>query len=320
MKAIRVKQFGNPEVLQLDTVADPVPGRDEVVVRVHAAGVNPVETYVRSGKYAALPELPFTPGTDAAGVIEDIGPGVDGLRPGDRVYTAGTVSGAYAELALANAASVHCLPDNVSFAQGAALGVPYATAYRALFQRAHARAGETLLVHGGTGGVGLAAIQLAAAAGLHVLATGGSEGGRKLAAAQGAAHVLDHHREDYLEELMQLTGNRGVDVILEMLANVNLGRDLGVLAHAGRVVVIGSRGPVEINPRDLMGRDAAIFGMILWKTPADDLASIHAGLYGGLASGALKPVIAEELPLEQAPRAHELVMQAGARGKVVLVP
>lgn len=320
MKAIRVERFGGPEVLRVATVADPEPGQDQVVVRVRAAGVNPVETYVRSGKYAALPELPYTPGTDAAGAIEAVGPGVDGFRTGDRVYTAGTVSGSYAELALADAANVHRLPERTSFAQGAALGVPYATAYRALFQRAQARAGETLLVHGGTGGVGLAAIQLAVAAGLRVIATGGSEAGRKLAADQGAEQVLDHHREGYLDELKQLTGGHGVDVILEMLANVNLGHDLGVLAHAGRVVVIGSRGTVEINPRDLMARGAAIFGMILWKTPAADAASIHAGLYGGLASGALHPVIAGELPLADAPRAHELVMQAGARGKYVLIP
>ncbi|MGH8148320.1 MAG: NADPH:quinone reductase, partial [Rhodanobacteraceae bacterium] len=232
MKAIRVKQFGEPEVLQLDTVPDPKPGKGQVVVRVHAAGVNPVETYVRSGKYAALPELPCTPGTDAAGVIEAVGPGVEGFRVGDRVYTAGTVSGSYAELALADAANVHRLPERTSFAQGAALGVPYATAYRALFQRAHARAGETLLVHGGTGGVGLAAIQLAVSAGLRVIATGGSDAGRKLAAEQGAEHVLDHHRDGYLQEVASLTGGQGVDVILEMLANVNLGHNLGVLAHA----------------------------------------------------------------------------------------
>lgn len=320
MKAISVKRFGGPEVLELDTVADPVPGDGQVLVRVRAAGVNPVETYVRSGKYAALPELPYTPGTDAAGVIEAVGAGVERFRPGDRVYTAGTLSGTYAELALAHAASVHPLPGNVGFAQGAALGVPYATAYRALFQRAGARAGETLLVHGGTGGVGLGAIQLGVAAGLHVIATGGSEDGRKLASAQRAEHVLDHHRDGYLDELMRITSGRGADVILEMLANVNLGRDLTVLAPAGRVVVIGSRGPIEINPRDLMARDAAILGMILWKTPADDLARIHAGLYGGLATGALKPVIAAELPLDQAPRGHECVMESGAQGKIVLVP
>ncbi len=320
MKAISVEEFGGPEVLKLQTIADPVPAAGQVLVRVHAAGINPVETYIRSGQYAALPELPFTPGNDAAGVVEAVGAGVETLRPGDRVYTAGTVSGAYAELTVADAARVHPLPDNASFQQGAALGVPYATAYRALFQRARARAGETVLVHGATGGVGLAAVQLAYAAGLRVIATGGSEEGRQQATAQGAEHVLDHHAEGYLQELLRLTGGRGVDLILEMLANVNLGRDLGVLAHGGRVVVIGNRGPVEINARDAMARDAAILGMLLPNTSASDHASIHSGLRAGLATGALKPVVAEELALEQAPRGHELVMQPGARGKIVLVP
>lgn len=239
---------------------------------------------------------------------------------GQRVYTGGSLSGTYAELTIANAADVHPLPSNATFPQGAALGVPYATAYRGLFQRAHARAGETLLVNGGTGGVGLAAIQLAHAAGLRVFATGGSEAGRKLAAEQGAEAALDHHRENYLQELLRLTGGRGADVILELRADINLGHDLGALAHAGRVVVIGSRGPVEINPRDLMSRDAAVLGVLLWKTPAADAASIHAALYAGLAVGTLKPVIAQELPLDAAPRAHELVMQPGAHGKIVLVP
>lgn len=320
MQAVRVETFGGPEVLRVRTVADPAPGPGQVVIRVRAAGINPVETYIRAGHYAALPQLPCTPGTDAAGVIEAVGPQVENLRAGQRVYTGGSVSGTYAELTLANAADVHLLPDQATFPQGAALGVPYATAYRGLFQRAHARAGETLLVNGGTGGVGLAAIQLAHAAGLRVFATGGSAAGRKLAADQGAEAVLDHHRDDYLTELLQRTGGRGMDVILELRADVNLGHDLAVLAHAGRVVVIGSRGPVEINPRDLMSRDAAILGVLLWKTPPADAASIHAALYAGLAVGALKPVIARELPLDEAPRAHELVMQPGAHGKIVLIP
>lgn len=320
MQAIRVERFGGPEVLQVASVADPVPGPGQVLVRVRAAGVNPVETYVRSGRYAALPPLPYTPGTDGAGVVEAVGEGVAAFKPGDRIYTAGTLSGSYAELALAEVATVHPLPDQVGFAAGAALGVPYATAYRALFQRARALPGETVLVHGATGGVGLAAIQLAAAAGLTVIATGGSEAGRQLARAQGAAQVLDHHQDDHLGEVKALTHGRGVDVILEMLANVNLGRDLRVLAQGGRVVVIGSRGPVEVNPRDLMACDGAILGMLLWKTPPEDKVRIHAALYGGLAAGVLKPVIAAELPLREAPAAHVRVMTDGARGKLVLVP
>lgn len=318
MQAIQVLEFGGPEVLTVRDLPDPAAGPGQVVVDVRAIGINPVETYIRAGVYPVLPELPFVPGHDAAGVVEAVGDGVEGLQPGDRVYTAGTLSGAYAAKTLANAGTVHKLPDNVSFEQGAALGVPYTTAYRALLQRAQARPGETVLVHGATGGVGIAAVQLACAAGMRVIATGGSDAGRQLATRYGAEHVLDHGQKDYLARVPELTGGAGADVILEMLANVNLGRDLGVLARKGRVVVIGSRGTVEINPRDTMGRDAAILGMALPNVAPDEYASIHAALGAGLANGTLVPEIALRLKLEQAPEAHERVMQPGAHGKIVL--
>lgn len=320
MKAIRVQKFGGPEVLELATVDDPVPGPGQVLVRVHAVGVNPVETYIRAGQYAVLPDLPFTPGHDTAGVVEAVGDGVGRVRPGDRVYTAGTLSGAYAELTLANETTVHRLPDNVGFEQGAAVGVPYTTAYRGLYHRAQARPGESVLVHGATGGVGLAAVQLARAAGMRVIATGGSEAGRKLLTEQGAHDVLDHTKDGYLKEVMAFTANTGVNVILEMLANVNLGHDLGVLSRKGRVVVIGSRGTVEINPRDTMGRDAAILGMALPNATPEEYASIHAALGAGLANATLRPVVATSLSLGEAARAHEQVLQSGARGKIVLAP
>jgi NADPH2:quinone reductase len=171
MKAIRVNAFGGPEVLELAEVPMPQAGPGEVLVRVHAGGVNPVETYIRAGKYARLPELPYTPGNDGAGVIEQVGPDVNEFKPGDRVYTAGSISGTYAEFALCKKEQVHPLPAKVSFAQGAAMGTPYATAYRGLFQRACAKPGETVLVHGASGGVGTAAVQLARAHGLRVFGT-----------------------------------------------------------------------------------------------------------------------------------------------------
>jgi NADPH2:quinone reductase len=320
MKAIRVREFGGPEVLRLEEVPDPRPGPEQVVVRIHAAGVNPVETYIRSGAYGIRPPLPYTPGGDGAGTVEVVGEDVTLFEPGDRVYTAGSVTGTYAGLALCEASQVHPLPDNVSYAQGAAVNIPYATAYRALFGRARAAAGETVLVHGATGGVGVAGVQIARAHGLTVIGTGGTEKGRKMAAAEGAHIVLDHRKPDYLEELMTFTAGRGVDVILELLANVNLGKDLGVLAPGGRVVVIGSRGTVEINPRDAMARDAAILGMVLFNTPPKELAGIHAALVAGLQNGSLRPVVGRELPLAEASRAHEAVMEAGAHGKIVLAP
>jgi NADPH:quinone reductase len=318
MKAIHVHEFGGPEVLRLEEVPTPQPGPSEVLLRMHAAGVNPVETYIRAGTYARLPKLPYTPGNDGAGVVEQVGSGVTEFKPGDRVYTAGSLSGTYAEFALCKKEQVHPLPENVSFAQGAAMGTPYATAYRGLIQRADARPGEIALVHGASGGVGTAAVQLARAHGLRVLGTAGSNEGIKLAREQGAHEVFDHRTPEHFEQVMKATGGHGVDVIVEMLANVNLGKDLTILAKRGRVVIIGSRGRVEINPRDTMQRDADVRGMILPNTPPAELASIHAALVAGLENGTLRPVIGKEFPLADATEAHRAVMEPGAIGKIVL--
>jgi NADPH:quinone reductase len=319
MRAIRIHDFGGPEQLKVDTVPDPQPGAGQVVVRLRAAGVNPVDTYIRSGAYAVKPALPYTPGSDGAGEIEQVGDGVAGLERGDRVYVASTPpAGTYAERVACAASQVHALPANVTFPQGAALGVPYATAYRALFQRAGARGGETVLVHGATGGVGIAAVELAHARGLRVIGTGGTDEGRQAAREHGADLVLDHRAADYTRDIMDATGGRGVDLIVEMLANVNLDRDLGLLARRGRVVVVGNRGRIEINPRDAMGRDAAILGMTMFNATEADLVEIHAALHAGLENGTLRPVVRTELPLDRAPEAHTLVMQPGAHGKIVL--
>jgi NADPH:quinone reductase len=318
MEAIRVHAFGGPEVLLLEEVATPQPGAGQVLVRMHAIGVNPVETYIRAGTYARLPKLPYTPGNDGAGVIDQIGPDVTDVEPGDRVYTAGSITGTYAEFALCKTEQLHCLPENVSFAQGAAMGTPYATAYRGLFQRAGAKPGETVLVHGASGGVGTAAVQLARARGLRAFGTAGSDEGSKLAREQGAHEVFDHRAHEHFDEIMKATGGRGVDVIVELLANVNLGKDLTILAKGGRVVIIGSRGRVEIDPRDTMQRDADVRGMILPNTPPGELAAIHAALVTGLENGTLRPVVGKEFPLAEAAQAHRAVMEPGAMGKIVL--
>ncbi len=320
MKAIRVKEFGGPEVMKLEDVPDPKPSAGQVVVRIRAAGVNPVDTYIRAGVYPRKPSLPYTPGTDGAGTVESAGPDAKRFKPGDRVYTAGSLSGSYAELALCEEQFVFPLPANVSFAQGAAMHVPYATAFRALFHRAQARGGESVLIHGASGGVGIAAVQIARAAGLHVIGTVGSDRGRKLVAAEGAHEVLDHGAPNHFEEALAATGGRGYDVILEMLANVNLGRDLGILAPRGRVVVIGNRGNAEINARDIMTRDGSILAMSLWNATPQDLTSIHSTLVAGLENKTLRPVIGQEIPLAEAARAHAAVMAAGAYGKIVLIP
>src|SRR5438552_5965132 len=173
MKAIRVSEFGGPEVLKLQDVADPKPDSGQVLVRVKAVGVNPADTYIRSGTYARKPNLPYTPGMDAAGVVEAVGPNVKRFKPGDRVYTNGTITGACADRALCEESRVHPLPPKTSFAQGAALGVPYGTAYRALFQRGKAKAGEIMLVHGASGGVGIACVQFGRAFRMTVIGSAG---------------------------------------------------------------------------------------------------------------------------------------------------
>ena len=320
MKAIRVQHFGGPEVLQLKDVPDLTAGPEQVVVQVRAIGVNPVDTYIRAGVHAVKPQLPYTPGSDAAGVVESIGERVTRVKRGDSVYIAGSVSGTYAQQCLCSESQVHRLPPHVTYEQGAALGVPYATAYRSLFQKGHGKAGETVLVHGATGGVGTAAVQLARAAGLTVIGTGGTEKGRSNISQQGAHHVLDHHATDYTDQILALTGGTGVNLILEMLANVNLAKDLTLLAKFGRVVVIGNRGKIEIDPRATMTRDLSVLGMTLFNASDDDRASIHAALVAGLENGTLRPVVGKEMPLADAARAHEAVLEPGALGKIVLIP
>ena len=320
MKAIRVHTFGEPEVLQLEEVTGLTPGPSEVVVKLHAVGVNPVDTYIRSGQYRPDLELPYTPGIDGAGVISAVGSGVKHRQVGQRVYVAWSLSGTYAEEVLCREFQTHPLPEGISFGQGAAIGVPYGAAFRALFQRAHAVAGETVLIHGASGGVGIAAVQLARAAGLRVIGTAGTEEGQALVLAQGAHMVLNHRSGGYLDKLADFTCGRGVDVVLEMLANVNLDRDLGVLAKGGRVVVIGSRGRVEIDPRSAMRQETAILGMTLYNASDRELASMHAAFVEGLGNGTLQPVVSRELPLADAATAHHGVMEASTFGKIVLIP
>ena len=311
MRAIRVHELGGPEVLLLEELPQPRPVEDEVLVRVQAVGVNPYETYVRSGDYAHLPALPYTPGVDAGGVLAE---------SGERVYTSGSLSGAYAELALCRRDQVHPLPDDLSYAQGAALGVPYATAHRALVQRARGRAGETVLVHGASGAVGLAAVQFALAAGLQVVGTAGSEAGRALVRGQGGVLALDHRDPLHLAAAVAATGGRGFDVIIELLANVNLGDDLTALAMHGRVVVVGSRGTVTVDPRDLMTVDGAVLGMMSNNASPEEIGETHAAIAAGLRDGSLHPVVALELPLAEAARAHRHIMERPALGRIVLVP
>jgi NADPH2:quinone reductase len=320
MRAIVVHEFGGPEVLKFEEVPTPRPAAGQVLVRIRAAGVNPYDTYMRNGVYPIKPPLPYTPGSDGAGDIDAVGSGVNNVKPGDRVYVGKTMTGAYAEYAVTLESQVHALPSKITYAQGAGIWVPYGTAYHALYHSTRARSGETLLIHGASGGVGIAAVQIARAIGLTVLATAGTEKGLELVRREGAHYVFDHSQSGYAQQILDATNGKGVDLILEMLANVNLGQDLKLLAFKGRVVVIGSRGDVTITPRDLMTRRASIHAFTLWGITEAEEKEIHAGLIAGLENGTLRPVVGKELPLAEASRAHKEILEPGAYGKIVLVP
>ncbi len=320
MKAICVDRYGPPDVMQIRERPDLLAGEGQILISVKAVGVNPVDTYIREGWYPIKKPPGYTPGFDAAGLVEQVGRGVESFRPGDRVFVCGSLTGTYAEQTLCSPKQVFALPEKVSFSHGAALGTPYGTACQALFGRADAQAGQTVLVHGASGGVGIAAVQLAASAGLTVIATAGTDKGRQLVTEQGARHALDHHDAGHFEAVKELTDGRGVDLVLEMLANVNLDRDLDILAPGGTVVVIGSRGRIEIDPRKTMARDLNILGMSLMNASTEQRAAIYARIQAGLEAGPLSPVIGQELPLEKAPAAHRLVMESAHYGKIVLIP
>ena len=325
MRAIVVRQFGGPEVMHVEDVSALAPSPSQVLVRVRAAGVNPVDTYIRSGTYALKPPLPYTPGADGAGVVEALGSEVKNVKVGDRVYIAndntGTSrTGLYAEYALCAPGQLHQLPDGVSFSQGAAIGIPYGTVCYGLFKRASARPGETVLVHGASGGVGIAAVQIARAHGMRVIGTAGTDRGMEAVREQGADLVVNHKQAGYTDAIMKWTDGRGLDVILETNAHINLDKDLTMLARLGRVVLIGNRGRIEIDPRAAMAREADILGMVLFNVAASEMGWMHAGITAGLANGTLKPLVGRELPLEAAAEAHEAVMAPGALGKIALIP
>ncbi|HVE56309.1 MAG TPA: NADPH:quinone reductase, partial [Pyrinomonadaceae bacterium] len=312
------RQFGAADVMKLEEISMPAPDENQVLVRIKAAGVNPVDTYIRSGTYAQKPSLPYTPGKDGAGIVEKIGANVTKFKVGDRVLTADAGSGTYAEFAVFDEKHLIKLPENVSFEQGAGVFVPYATAYRALFQKAQGKAGETVLVHGASGGVGVAAIQWAKNAGLKVIGTASSDEGKKLVKEQGADFVVDHSAANYLSEILEITGGKGVEIILEMLANVNLQKDFDVLARFGRVSIIGNRGSLEFNPRAIMGKDASVFGLALFNAPDAEMNEIHTAIYDGLSKGFLKPIVGKTFPLENSVDAHRAVIEEKAFGKIVL--
>lgn len=324
MRAIVMTMFGGPDVLRLREIPEPEPGPGEVRVRLYAAGVNPAETYIRTGGYAFFkPDLPSTPGFDGAGVVDKAGEGVTSCKAGDRVFVSALMArrntGTYAEKVVCDAGAVHALPDAASFGQGAAVGFPGLAACRALFHCAALKPTERILIHGASGGVGTVSVQLARACGAFVIGTAGNPVSMRAVRDLGAQAVLNHTKEGYLDEVSGLTDGAGPDVIVEMRADKNLENDMRVIARRGRIVIVGSRGGLEITPRLLMAKESKVMGMAIWNATRQETDRADAALAAALRSGALRPLLGEEMPLEKAAEAHEHVVKGnGKPGKMIL--
>lgn len=321
MKAIQIREHGGAEVLQYVDVEVPEPGPGQVRIRVRAAGLNPADTYqVRGGYEFYDAQLPWVPGFDSAGEVDAVGADVSGLRVGDRVFVVGILaasSGAFAQYHVADARVVHPLPAHVSFEQGAAIGTPYPTAYRALFQLGGLRPGQAVLVHGASGGVGQACVQFARATGARVIATAGSQDGLALVRELGADHVIDHSGPDHIAAITELAPE-GIDLVVELAASANLDHDMGLLARDGTIVVVGARTPVEINPRQLMKTEGRIRGLVLWHSTPRQSQEAIAAIAAGLANGTLAPVIGPTVALSELGRGFSLVTSGHRTGKVIV--
>ena len=317
MKAVIVEQYGGPEVLKYREIEKPELQPGTVLVKLLAAGINPVDTYLRSGTQGYAPPLPWTPGMDGAGTVEAIGDGLESMdipALGSRVYTAGSITGTYAEYALCHPSRIFPLPEELDFFQGASLGAPYFTAARALFTLGKLKQGETVLIHGASGGVGIAALQLAADRACRLFGTAGSDEGRDLVEGLNAM-CFDHRKKEHYDAVRK---QGGVDLIVEMLANINLDDDLGILNVGGRVMVVGSRGRVEIAPRDLMSTESMVAGVKILNA-SDDERRYYAGLVAeGAKIGRVCPIVDRVFPLAEAAAAHRQLMDAPHKGSLVL--
>ncbi|CAF0822396.1 unnamed protein product [Brachionus calyciflorus] len=320
MKGILVHEFGGPEACKYETsIPIPEPNDDQIQIRVHAAGVNPVDTYIRSGTHSRRPALPYTPGGDSAGVITKVGKNIKNFKVGDRVFTCNSDSGTYAEYTISKPMYTFKLDDSLSFEEGSALGIPYFTAYRALFLKGHAKPGETVLIHGASGAVGLACVQLAKSQGLRVIGTAGSEAGLELVKTTGADYVFNHREEGYMDKIKALNPE-GLEIIIEMLANVNLANDIQILKwKKGRVMVVGNRGAIEMNPRFLMAKETSVTGITLFTSDEEDFHLMYNHLDALIKQKSIRPVMGHFYSIQEANKAHhDVINNTGTTGRLTL--
>ena len=321
MKAMRAHQAGGPEQLRYEDAPDPELGEGQVLIRVGAAGINPADLVRLSGELAPL-KLPYITGTDVSGEVEAVSPGVTTVKVGDRVFGR-AIGAAYAEKTCLMASEAIPLPDNLSFEEGAAIPIPFYTAYFAFYHKAMLKAGETVLISAGGGGVGAAAIQLAKAAGARVITTVGSQEKADRARQLGADVAINYKQQDFAPEVRTLTDGKGVDIIIENVASDNLAADCSCIATSGRIVLIGTgtgKAPnATFGVLPALLKDITFYGMSLLSADAV-IPDMAAAMSPDFAAGKLKPIVSKSYPLQEAAQALHDLLAGKVFSKLVLVP
>ena len=343
MRAVVITKHGGPEVLQVQERPDPPVGPGEVRISVKAAGINFADTLARTGLYPDSPKVPCVVGYEVAGEVEAVGSGVDSVKPGERVL-AGTRFNGQAELVTVRENMVYKLPDRLSFEEGAAFPVNYATAQAGLVVMGGLKAGERVLVHAAAGGVGISATQIAKRIGAEIFGTA-SASKHDAIREQGVDHAIDYRTQDFAAEVRRLTSGEGIDLALDALGPSSFRKDYGLLRPGGRLVMYGAsevqtgetrsmpsalrtlaKSPFSSMPwwkgLGVMNENKGVFGlnMLSWWDAEGSLDRVIEPLIGGLEAGELRPVVAAAFPFDKAADAHRFIAERRNVGKVVLVP
>jgi len=322
MKAVLCKAYGPPETLVVEEVAPPKVDEESVLIEVHAAGVNFADTLIIQNKYQMKPPLPFSPGSEVAGVALKVGARVENVRVGDRIMAI-TGWGGYAEQAVGHRSTVYPIPQNVDMVQAAGIPTVYGTSYYALKQRGGLRPGETLLVLGATGGVGLTAVELGKRMGARVIAAGGSDEKLKIAAEYGADHLINYREKTIKEQVKALTEGKGADVIYDAVGGDAFDQAMGCINWNGRLLIVGfASGRIpQVAVHRIMNKGCQIVG-VLWgatllKEPEVNRRNFEEML-DGFSQGKLRPCVSNVLPMARAAEALGLLLDRKSIGKVVL--
>lgn len=320
MIAVVYNKYGGPEVLEIVEIEKPSPKTGEVLVQVGASGINPVDTYFRSGA-RKVEYFPFIPHADLGGIVVEVGEGVTKWKKGDRVWGT-SINGTAAEYVAAPEHRLFPLPEHLTLEEGAAIAMPFATAHHSLFSRGQLKKGETVLIKGASGAVGNAAVQLAKIAGATVIATASNDEKEQIAKRAGADYVINYRQTNIVEEVKKITASQGISLILEMSLSENMEEDLEMIEIGGRIVTIGS--PKNNNPtlpwRLLNLKNASLIGIMLFTIPKKDFVQAGNEISKLFAEKKLTPHIGKVFKLEEAAKGHEALESKQINGNIILVP